>query len=199
MECRCQYYTEGCEFVSTFQSIKSHEAHCPHRPFDCPFSVVVTKSFCWRGKLSGMWDHLWCKHTALALPKDMYFIFTVNFAVSGLLFRTLHARSETFFVVCRVTNQDLYCSVLYVGPEEKASEYKYRIKLTRRGSSYMTVYRPTRQYFVDTEALFRNLDCAFFAHGVHGHGCGLTSLGTCEVEIGVLWGRNTMRQDNTWL
>jgi len=184
MEYRCQYYTEGCEFVSTSQFTKSHEAHCPYRPFDCPFSVVVTKTFCWRGKLSGMWDHLSCKHTVLALPKETYFIFTVNFAVSGVLYRTLHARGETFFVVCRVINQDLYCCVLYVGPEEKAYEYKYRVTLTRRSCSHVAEYRPTRPYLVDTEALFRNMDCAIFAHGMrYGHGCGITDLGSCEVEI----------------
>jgi len=45
---RCQYYTEGCEFITTAQFIKSHEAGCPDRPFDCPFSVVGTKNFCWK-------------------------------------------------------------------------------------------------------------------------------------------------------
>jgi hypothetical protein len=186
MEYRCQYYTEGCEFVSTSQSIKSHEAHCPHRPFDCPFSVAVTKTFCWRGHIRGMWDHIWCKHTALALPKETRFVFTVNFAVPGLLYRALHARGETFLVVCRVMHKNLYCCVLYVGPEEKASEYKYRIIHTRRGLPHMTHYLPTPSYFVDTEVLFRYMDCAFFPHGMfYGPGSIFTSLGSREVEIGV--------------
>ena len=42
---RCQYYNEGCDFVSTAHFIKSHEAECRDLPFNCPFSVVVTKKF----------------------------------------------------------------------------------------------------------------------------------------------------------
>ena len=116
---RCQYYNEGCDFVSTAHFIKSHEAECRDLPFNCPFSVVVTKNSCWRGHISGLWSHILCKHTALAEPKEK-FVLTVDCAEPGPLHRALHAKCETFLMVCRVINVDLYCCVLYVGPQERA-------------------------------------------------------------------------------
>jgi len=69
MKFRCQYSPEGCEFISTFQFIKSHEASYPHRPFNCPFSVVVAKNCCWKGHISRMGDHIWYMHEILTLSE----------------------------------------------------------------------------------------------------------------------------------
>ena len=85
----CQYYEEGCEFVSTAQFIKSHEANCPDRPFNCPFSVVVTKRFCWSGHISDMWDHILCKHRALAETEGEIVILTVDCDEPGLLHQAI--------------------------------------------------------------------------------------------------------------
>jgi hypothetical protein len=112
-------YNEGCAFLSAAEFTKSHEAECRDRPFNCPFSVVVTKNSCWRGHISGLWSHILCKHTALAEPKEK-FVLTVDCAEPGPLHRALHAKCETFLMVCRVINVDLYCCVLYVGPQERA-------------------------------------------------------------------------------
>ena len=104
MKYRCQYYKDGCEFVSTTEFIKFHEADCPHRPFNCPFSVVVTKIFCWRGHISGMWGHIWGEDTALALPEATKFVFTLDCTGPGPLNRTPSAWDETFSLVFRVIN-----------------------------------------------------------------------------------------------
>jgi hypothetical protein len=131
-----------------------------------------------------MWDHILCKHTALALPEAAKVAFTVNFAAPDPLYRALHVRGETFFVVCRVINGDLYCCVLYVGPQEWAPFCNYRITITKRdGSKYNTVFLPINSYFVDKEALFRNQDCAFFPGMFDGCDYGFRSLVSCEVEI----------------
>jgi len=183
---RCQYYVKGCEFVSTAGiDIASHEAHCPLRPFRCPFADDTTVC-CWRGEMSAMWNHIQRQHGSQCVTAARgKCTFTLNCSGPHLSRMALSAWGETFFVVSRVINFDLYCCVLYVGPEEKASEYKYRIILTRPSCSHMTLYLPTQPYFVDTEALFRNMDCAIFLHGVRsGHGYGFTGLGSCEVQIG---------------
>jgi hypothetical protein len=165
MKFRCQYYTEGCDYVYSAQFIKSHEANCPHRPFNCPFSVVVTKNCCWRGHINAMWDHILCEHTALAPSEAAKFVFTIDCAEPGPLHRTLSAWGETFFLVCRVTNMDLYCCVLYVSPQEGAFLYKYWVTVaTEDGSAFATVGLPTESYFVVAETLFINRDCAVFSH-----------------------------------
>jgi len=164
MKFPCQYNTEGCEYVYTSQFIKTHEAHCPHRPFNCPFSVVVTKNCRWRGHINGMWCHILDKHTALSLPEAAKFDFTMDCAGSGPLHRALSALGETFFMVCRVINMDLYCCVLYVGPQERASFYKYWVTVaTEDGSVSATAGHPSKSYFVEAGTLFENRDCAVYS------------------------------------
>jgi hypothetical protein len=165
MKYRCQYYTEGCEYVYTAHFIESHEDNCSHRPFNCPFSVMVTKNFCWRGHINDMWAHILCKHTALAVPEAENSVFTVDSAAPGPLHRALSKWGETFIMVCRVINMDLYCCVLYVGPQERASFYKYWVAVaTKDGSGFATVGLPTKSYFVDAETLFKTRECTFFSH-----------------------------------
>jgi hypothetical protein len=184
MKRRCQYYEEGCKFVSTSQFVKSHEADCPDRPFDCPFSVVVTKNFCWRGHISYMWAHM-VRHETLSLQGEGKFVFTVDCAQPVPLHRALHARDENFFLVCRVINMDLYCCVLYVGPQESASQYTYWVTiLTRDGFGYAKVCLPTKSYLADVETLFRNRDCAVFSYVMWNRcRCVYSSTVSCEVEI----------------
>ena len=165
MKYPCKYYKKGCEFVSTAQFIKYHEAECPDRPFSCPFSVVVTKNFCWRGHLSDMWGHILCEHTAFAKAGRRKFVLTVDCAEPGLLHRALDSRGETFFVVWRVIKMDLFCCVLYVGPEARASSYSYCVTIASTdGSAYATVRLPAKSYFVDVETLFRNREFAVFSY-----------------------------------
>jgi len=58
---------------------------------------------------------------------------------------------------------DMYCCVLYVGPQERASSYKYWVAVaTKDRSEFATVCLPTKSYFVDVETLFRNQECAVF-------------------------------------
>jgi len=185
MKYRCQYYTEGCEFVGTAQVITSHEAECLHRPFSCPFSVAVTKHFCWSGHISGMWGHICYEHAALTVLGEGKFVFRVDCAEPGPLLRALPVRGETFFVVCRLINMDLYCCVLYVGPQGRASWYKYWVAIaTDDGSAYATVGLPTQSYFVNVETLFRNGVCAVFSYVFWDQcRCVSSSMLSCEVEI----------------
>ena len=60
---------------------------------------------------------------------------------------------------------DLYCCVLYVGPETRASSYSYCMTVeSTDGSAYATVCLPVKSYFADVERLFRNRECAVFSY-----------------------------------
>jgi len=184
MKFRCQYSPEGCEFISTFQFIKSHEASYPHRPFNCPFSVVVAKNCCWKGHISRMGDHIWYMHGILTLSEKGEFVFTVDCAGPRPLHQAFYAL-DTFFMVCRVINKDLYCCVLYVGPEEWASRYKYSVTIkTREVSEYATVCLSTPSYFVDVKTLFRKRECAVFSYALLDRcRCIVLNQVSCEVKI----------------
>jgi hypothetical protein len=89
----------------------------------------------------------------------------VDCAEPGPFHGALSTLGETFFLVCGVINMDLYCCVLYVGPEERASFYKYWLTVaTKDGSGSDTVSLPTKSYFVDAETLFKNRECAVLSH-----------------------------------
>jgi E3 ubiquitin-protein ligase SIAH1 len=181
---RCQYYTEGCAFISTAPYIKAHEDGCPDRPFKCPFSVVGTTNFYWRGHISGMWSHILDEHGPLAVPGKCQFFLTVDSAGPGALHRALSTWGETFFLVFRVINMDLYCCVLYVGPQERASLYKYWVVLaTKDRSGFATECLPTRSYFVGVETLFRNQECAVFSCAFWNRCLRLPSRNTVSFEV----------------
>jgi hypothetical protein len=188
MKFHCQYYKEGGEYICTAQFIKSHEANCPHRPFNCPFSVAVTKKLCWKGHIWHMSDHISYKHKLFTLPEEGEFVFKLDCPQPGPLHRAFYALDETFFMVCRVINTDLYCCFLYVGPEEWASRYKYSMTIkTMDGSGYATVCLPTPSYFVDVETLFRKRECAVFSHLVLDRcRCVFSKQVSFEVKIGSL-------------
>jgi hypothetical protein len=182
---RCQYYKEGCQLISSSHFIKFHEVDCPYRPFNCPFSFVVTKNVCWRGQMRDMWDHIRYNHVAHTFPGEGKFVFTVDCAGPGALHRALYANDEIFLVVCRVINMDLYCCVLYVGPQKWASWYNYCVTIKESyGREYATVCLPTESYFVNVETLFRNRDCAVFAYVLWNRCCReFSGTVSCEVQI----------------
>ena len=185
MKFRCQYYTEGCEFMSTSQFIKPHEAKCPYRPFNCPLSVVVAKNCCWRGHISRMWDHISYKHGCLSPSEEGEFLFTVHCAISDLLYNIFYVLDETFFLVYRMINKDLYCCVLYVGPEEWASRYTYSMTIKKiDGSDHATMCLPTPSYCVDVETLFKKRECAVFSYAFWDRcRCVYSNGVSCEVKI----------------
>jgi hypothetical protein len=134
-----------------------------------------------------MGEHILDNHAALTLRGEEKVVFTVDCAGSGALHRALYmdTHDETFLVVCRVINMDLYCCVLYVGEQKWASEYSYRMIIKQRdGCDYATVCLPTKSYFVAVETLFRNRDCAVFAYVLWNRCCDeFSSTVSCEVEI----------------
>ena len=102
-----------------------------------------------------IWGHDLCEHTALAEAGGSRFILTVDCAAPGLFHRALDSYDETFFLVCRVINMDLYCCFLYVGPEARASSNNYCMTIeSTDGSAYVTVCLPAKSYFVDLQTLF---------------------------------------------
>ena len=184
---RCQYYKKGCEFLSTAgYDIAFHEAHCPHRPFRCPFADGATVC-CWRDELSVMWDHIQRKHSSqCATAAQGKCTFTLNCSGHRSSRIALSAWGETFFLVSRVINYDLYCCVLYVGPRTKGSSYSYTVTVSRRGRcarKSATVCHVTKSYFTDVQNIYRNPDCAVFPYGIWNRCADLHMKLSCEVEI----------------
>jgi len=64
--------------------------------------------------MSGMWGHIRYEHTALVEPGGWIFDLMVDCDQPVPLYRALSALEETFFLVFRVINMDVYCCVLYV-------------------------------------------------------------------------------------
>jgi hypothetical protein len=127
-----------------------------------------------------MWDHICYKHDLSTIPEKGKFDLYLDPSQPGPLHRAFYALDETFFMVCRVINKDLYCCFLYVGPEEWASRYKYSVTIkTIDGSGYATVGLPTKSYFVDVETLFRKRECAVFSYLV------LDRCGCIWIDVGV--------------
>jgi hypothetical protein len=181
---RCKYHEEGCQFISKSNSIKFHEFYCPHRPFSCPFSVVVTKDLCWSGQVRLMWDHIRNNHADLTLPGEEKFVFIVDCTGPGESHRAFYVHDETFFVIGRLINGDLCCCVLYAGLQERASRYNYKVTIKgRRGRDYATVCLPTESYLVNVETLFRNRGCAVFAHTLWNRCSEFSNAVSCEIEI----------------
>jgi E3 ubiquitin-protein ligase SIAH1 len=184
---RCKYYVKGCEFVSTAGlNIACHEANCPLRPFRCPFADGTT-SCSWTGEMNVMWNHIQRQHSSqCATASQGRCTFTLNCSGLRPSRMALSAWGETFFVVSRVINFDLYCCVLYVGPRVKGSTYSYTVTVSRRSRcarKSATVCQVTKSYYIDVQDIFRNPDCAVFPYVIWTRCADLDKKLSCEVEI----------------
>ena len=134
----------------------------PHN-VECPFAMISNDICPWKGSVTGIKDHVKLCHKN---PIDTYEArggFTV--VLTGLS-PTQHYRKavfiadELFYIYWRIKDDSFYCTVFYVGEQEKCSNYTYRFVLTTDSDNRkISMSFPTRSIMENLEELLNSGDC----------------------------------------
>jgi len=130
---------------------------------ECPFARI-SKDICpWKGPVKGIKDHVKFSHKN---PNDTFDVSGVFTVVLTGLSPTQHYRkavfiaNELFYIYWRIKDDSLYCTVFYVGEQEKCSNYTYRFVLTTESDNRkISMSFPTRSIMENLEELLNSGDC----------------------------------------
>jgi len=137
-------------------------ARFPHN-VECPFARI-SKDVCpWKGPVTGIKDHVKLCHKN---PNDTFEVNGVFTVVLTGVSPTQHYRKavfiadELFYIYWRIKDGSFYCTVFYVGEQEKCSNYMYRFVLTTDSDNRkISMSFPTRGIVENLEVLLQLGDC----------------------------------------
>jgi E3 ubiquitin-protein ligase SIAH1 len=163
----CKFRELGCEESFLMQNIASHQADCPYKPFKCPFSIMKNYKCPWEGHMSEIEDHIKSNHTEPGHTRSVTGKHNTKMQNVGNLFdewwQAIFSLDEVFFLYSRIRHNSMYFCILYVGPTDKASNYRYRISINKSDmSGSASACHVTCSYLTDVEEMFRECDCAVF-------------------------------------
>ena len=148
------------------QAINEEDQRPPARipqNVECPFARI-SKDICpWKGPVADMKVHVKFFHKN---PNDTFKVSGVFTVVLTDLSPTQHYRKavftadELFYIYWRIKDGSFYCTVFYVGEQEKCSNYMYRFVLTTDSDNRkISMSFPTRSIMENLEELFHSGDC----------------------------------------
>jgi hypothetical protein len=156
----CIYRKSGCKKLIFQEQITEHQAECPYGSHKCPFAKLANDNCKWEGAVADIKSHIRAEHhRRVSVVTGKQSIVCTNYTYC----RALFAVGEVFLYFSKVKDGIFYICVLYVGPKERASDFKYKIRITttdRRETASMTLM--TRSFTEDVQEIFGNGNCAFF-------------------------------------
>lgn len=134
---RCKYRELGCtgQVLVDFKEI--HEESCKFRPMRCPF--LMGSNCHWEGALKNVAEHIRLGHNAHSTLNVLES--EQELTINNYKERTdgnteyigwvqaVFTLEEVFFVRVRLVNNALYITYLFVGVEEAAKKYKFKVTL----------------------------------------------------------------------
>jgi hypothetical protein len=129
----CANNKAGCPERLPMHLLSGHQAECPFGSYMCPFSKI-SNVYCVRCcSLTDLKNHVLRDHKGMSL--EIYGGGKFHSHLSPLthtsyMSKALLVFGELFYAVWKVVEGDLYCTVIYVGPENKSSKFSFRFTLT---------------------------------------------------------------------
>lgn len=118
LEVPCRYKSEGCTVKLIHSEMECHEDFCPHRQYSCP-----AKDTCfWQGSVVNLAKHFENFHPHILIKSDtLNFEFEINLTEDFSKHILLLANCETFLMQLCIQNEILWCTVCYIGDEDRAN------------------------------------------------------------------------------
>jgi E3 ubiquitin-protein ligase SIAH1 len=156
----CKYYEFGCEELFSPQQIATHKAKCRYKPFKCPL-----KNCSWEGPLATIEYHIKSEHAELGAPVTITGTHATKLTQYNMDHYQIIFSLGEVFLWFTTKRRHLYSCVLYVGPKEKASTYRYRFTISKRcGTGSVSACEMTNWYLNNMDEIFQKWDCAVFDH-----------------------------------
>ena len=149
MQYPCKYKQFGCKEVFCRWSLGSHEADCRYGQLKCPVAKHPLFERCdWTGKYNEVKNHLMENHLEMCLDYGEVESRTLNeHGTSAWFHKFVFVYDEVFFRAFDVRNGMFHVAVQYIGPPDKASKYKYKVKFVNKNNTEgVTVMQLTRSF-----------------------------------------------------
>lgn len=137
----------------------SHQENLPEtNRLRCPFAAISRVKCSWKGVLHEIKNHVTERHRdeCVAANGERPFVMKLaNFTSTKYYIKRNHYRriimtmDELFYIVCKIEGTHLCCVVMYIGPEEKTSNFRYRFTILKDGGKeIISLCSAVRNYMI---------------------------------------------------
>ena len=162
MKYSCTYQKFGCEEVFFHDMVREHQHRCHYRPQKCPAYKLPNVKCSWTGIYKDIKKHLMEKHRGDCYEYiDGKSRVLKNIAARMSLSQFVFALNEVFFFRFQANNNNtLYAVLLYIGPAENASKFKYKVEFVNKDNTEgVTVMHLTRSFDEKLDEVFKSGNC----------------------------------------
>ena len=124
----CKYQAYGCTESLNCDTIVGHRAKCRYRVQVCPAAKPDIGRFSWTGSYNDFKGHLKEDHLRKCDEYHGPKLYHFPLASFQYVFFFIFAYSEIFCSLCLQKDKILSAVLLYVGPTENASKFKYKFR-----------------------------------------------------------------------
>jgi E3 ubiquitin-protein ligase SIAH1 len=164
----CKNIQRGCTKLLTKKSAKCHAAECAFDNQKCPFAKISNTRCNWIGRLDTVRRHVENNHKGSCVQHVSRKFKTVlhNVSHSQRYYQAVITLNELFYISWRVQGGAFHCTVFYVGPEENASDFKYRFSISTKDGDCYTISSVTHSYFENVHDIIRQGKCVAIDNSV---------------------------------
>jgi E3 ubiquitin-protein ligase SIAH1 len=164
----CKNIQRGCMKLLTKKSVKCHAAECAFDNQKCPFAKISNSRCNWIGPLDTVRRHIENNHkgSCVQCVSGKFKTALHNVSRSQRYYQAIITLDELFYVSWRVQGDAFYCAVFYVGPQENASEFKYRFSISTKDGDCYSVSSLSHSYFENVNDIVRQGKCVTIDHSI---------------------------------
>jgi hypothetical protein len=169
---RCGWLAEGCSIcggsfkgarslpTASFARLSVQE---PHQAVECtcPIPVTFVSQCPWTGKLENIKKHVIEKHDKIRAHKSGKFStpFT-NVTPQASYSLVISALGAVFMRKTEIRDHNFYLVVLYIGPPENSSKFKYSFRINKKNSvENISICQRTRSFTENCDDIYRSRNC----------------------------------------
>ena len=164
----CKHAERGCMGLFSKTELKTHEPKCEHGLYKCPFASISKLDCSWSGRMSAIKKHVEKHHgdKSVQYVSRKFKTMLHNVEKSQRFYQTVITMGELFYVKWRLHKNSFHCAAFYVGPHEKASDFKYRFSITTNDGETVSGCSRTHSFLDDVESVFRQGKCIKLNHAI---------------------------------
>jgi E3 ubiquitin-protein ligase SIAH1 len=168
----CKFRTYGCTETCNYDTIDKHQAICLYFQQKCPAAKLGIGACSWTGCFKDVEGHLrenHLEHCCEYVEGDFKYLYQLSsnmkvccfiFAYSEIFFSSFEAKDEKIF----------YAVLLYIGPAESETKYKYRVEFVNQDNTEsVTVMCLTRSCEESLQDVYRLGNCVKLHYDVVKH------------------------------
>ncbi|GFG35084.1 hypothetical protein Cfor_05090 [Coptotermes formosanus] len=157
VECPCRNKQHGCTLTFPIALIREHHDVCKYNPFECPLRSFFHCK--WTGTFKEVKHHVTQKHGNWVTDMTaMTEVLIRNFNKNKVYVRIILLNDDMFQQHFAVIDNAVYYVIMYIGLEQKASQFKYKFKL-ENNTGKVSVCNIVSSYAADVQRVYNTGKC----------------------------------------